>query len=230
MSHDGARTLVGGKIETNIPGFDLITGGGILKSSAVLFAGDADGRKEILARQICWNILQRGGRVLYYTVDRSAQDLEYDMNSYGWEIKPFEDSGHFRIVDIFSSAAEDVYNFVKQDKEEENAEDNPFRERIYDLSLLYKEGIKFFSPLTILQDKPRIAVLDSLSPLLSTQTEEVLKFIHGLRFATRVSKATGIAILHKGVHEKRLEETVRSLADGILELTRSNEHLSDSSV
>ena len=223
---------VGGKIETNIPGFDLISGGGLLKSSAVLFTGNSDGRKETLARQICFNILQKGGNVLYYTVDRSEQDLVYDMKSYGWETKPFEDSGQLKIVDIFSSAAESVNKTVQaislNEQDIENAD--PFRDRIYDLSLIYKEGIKFFSPLAILRDKPRITVLDSLSSLLSAQGEEVLKFIHALKFATRVSKATGIGILHDGVHEKRVEETVKSIADGIIRITRSNEYLSDSSL
>jgi|GEM_PF-2619054 len=219
-----------GKIETKVPGFDLITGGGLLKSSALLFMGDSDGRKEVLARQIAWNLLQEGAKVLYYTVDQSAEELRYDMASYDWHVESFEEAGKLRVVDIFSHAAEKMDASVNEKLNAEGFISTSFQEKLYDLSLIYKEGIRFL-PLTPLpQSAPRIVVIDSLSPLLSTSAEEAFRLVHTLKFATRIARATGIGIVHRGVHDDRIEESLKSLADGIIEITRADKTFSQSSL
>jgi len=213
-----------------VPGFDLITGGGLIRSSAIIVMGDSDGRKELLVRQICWNLLQERAKVLYFAVDHSAEELRYDMASYGWDVKPFETAGKLRLVDVFSDAAEKMDMHLKKGIDKNEVKNTSFQEGLYDLNILYKEGIRFLPPTTLLESTPRIVVIDSLSPLLSTKPEEVFPLLNSMKFATRLTKATGMGIIHSGVHEKRVEETLKSLADGIIELTRNNEPLSESSL
>jgi KaiC/GvpD/RAD55 family RecA-like ATPase len=182
-----------------------------------------------LARQICWNLLQEGAKVLYYAIDHAAEELRYDMSSHGWDVKAFEETGKLRIVDLFSDASTKMDTYLKKGFDEKETISTSFQAGLYSLGLIYKEGIRFL-PLTTLAQIPRIVVLDSLSPLLSTKQEETFRFLHTLKFATRIAKATGIGIIHKGVHEKSIEDTVKSLADGIIELSRSNDPFSESSL
>jgi len=216
----------GGKIETHVPGFDLITGGGLIRSSAILLIGDSDGRKELLARQVSWNLLQEGAKVLYYTVDQSAEDLRYDMASYGWDVKPFEDTGKFQLVDIFSDAAGKMTNTVARETEFDSS---LVQKGFYDLNVVYKEGIRFLPPTSPLHET-KLAVFDSLSPLLSSKQEETIQLLHVLKFATRITKATGIGIVQSGVHDKRIEDTLKSIADGIVNLTLIGGPLSTTSI
>jgi hypothetical protein len=44
--------------------------------------------------------------------------------------------------------------------------------------------------------------------------------IHSLKFATRLTKATGIGIIDSGVHDDQTMETFKSLADAIIEVEK----------
>lgn len=237
----------GNKFETGISSFDQITGGGLPRSSAIALIGKAGCEKTLLVRQIVWNSLQRGARVLYYSVDQAAEELRFDMQSRDWDVKPYEDNGMLRIVDVFSSGSDkmvlelnkladtlelnektadinsniDISDISKSNKISDfsNKVNNAnYHKRIYDLNLIYKEGIRFISPLSLKMFKHRIAVFDSLSPLFSTDTEGVYQLLHVLKFATRAGKATGIGIMHAGVHNSETEEKFKSIADAIIEI------------
>jgi KaiC/GvpD/RAD55 family RecA-like ATPase len=225
------------KFATGITAFDKITGGGLPRDSSIALIGKAGCEKTLLARQIVWRVLQRGSRVLYYSVDQSAEELRFDMLSYGWDIKPFEENGQFCLVDIFSSgtnvmvkALRDSFGNGMSDEEHQarsftNAvSDMSFHQKMYDVNLIYKNGIRFISPLSLLKYPHRLAVFDSLSPLFTTNTPQgVFQLIHVLKFATRAGKATGIGIMHTGVHDSETEEKFKSIADAIVEIKTRDE-------
>jgi len=205
-------------------------------SSALALIGKAGSEKTILVRQIMWHALQRGSRVLYYSVDQSAEELRFDMRSYGWDVKLYEDNGMLRIVDVFSSGTEKMVEELEKVFGDESSDfsnnvsnfastmsDMNYHKRVYDLNLIYREGIKFISPFSIKMYQHRLAIFDSLSPLFATNTEGVFQLIHVLKFATRAGKATGIGIMHAGVHDSETEEKFRSIADAIVEIKTHNE-------
>ncbi|UCH02715.1 MAG: hypothetical protein JSV20_02720 [Candidatus Bathyarchaeota archaeon] len=211
------------KIETGMPYFDQITGGGFPRPAAIALIGGVDGGKELLIRQIIWKLLQKGAKVLYYSVSQSAEELRYDMQSYGWDVKPFEKKGALRIVDVFTHASERMSKeFMVKESNDFNFNEMgelSFHKDVYDLNMIYDEGKKFI-PVLSRGSPVRIAVFDSISPLFSTNTEGVFQMIHGLKFATRLSKAIGVGIMHSNVHDKQTEETFKSLADAIIEVDR----------
>ena len=235
------------KFATGFSSFDSITGGGLPRSSAIALIGKAGSEKTLLARQIVWYSLQKGARVLYYTVDQGAEEFRFDMLSRDWDVKPYEDNGMLKIVDVFSSGSDkmvvelnkladtlernekttdidgnidelDLDNANKISESFNKMSNVDYHKRIYDLNLVYKEGIRFISPFSIKSFKHRIAVFDSLSPLFSTNTEGVFQLLHVLKFATRAGKATGIGIMHAGVHGTETEEKFKSIADAIVEV------------
>ena len=88
------------KIRVDVPGFDQITGGGLPSSSAIALIGEAGTGKELLTRHMVWNLLQKEAKILYFTVDQSAEELRYYMLNYGWDIKPFEEK---KVLDVVKS-------------------------------------------------------------------------------------------------------------------------------
>jgi KaiC/GvpD/RAD55 family RecA-like ATPase len=219
------------KYATGIAAFDQITGGGLPRDSAIALIGKAGCEKTLLARQIVWHVLQRGSRVMYYSVDQSAEELRFDMLSYGWDVKPFEKNERLLVVDVFSSGTNVMVNALREsygngmpgneeaEKFTNDVSDMSFHQKMYDFNLIYKVGIRFISPLNIVKYPHRLVVFDSLSPLFTINTPQgVFQLIHVLKFATRAGKATGIGIMHTGVHDSETEEKFKSIADAIVEI------------
>ena len=206
----------GRKIRTDIQGFDEITGGGLPRACAVLLVGDSDSCIRLFVRQICWNILQEGGKVLYCTVDQSVEDVKSGMASHGWNVKSFEEAGKLRFVDVFSNIPAEMTNpDLKLNKAKTRVADGYYARTAMNLSSY--AGFRFF-PIIDFSGTPRLAVMDSLSPLLSARREDNLQLLNGLRDATRLSNATGIATIHSDAKEKTAEENVTLYADAVVEI------------
>jgi KaiC/GvpD/RAD55 family RecA-like ATPase len=208
------------KFATGLTTFDQITGGGLPKPSALALVGSADGGKEVLARQIVWHLLQQGTKVLYYSLSQSADDLRYDMLSYHWDVRPYEAEGLLRIVDVFSEAMQRMSTEFTSDVDVTELGKLSFHKQVYNLRLIYDEGMRFF-PVLPTKSINRVVIFDSVSPLFSTNTKGVFPMIHTLKFASRLANVAGICIMHSDVHDSQTEETFKSIADGIIEVNRS---------
>ncbi|MCJ7610231.1 RAD55 family ATPase [Candidatus Bathyarchaeota archaeon] len=203
------------KIETCIPGFDDLTGGGLPKSSTLLIMGETDGCKEVLARQICWNVLMASGRVLYCTVDQPAEDVRQSMARGGWAVENHEKAGRLRFVDVYSSARGVSASRTGSDSGTPPMTDG-FLARTA-MTMFFNDGIGFF-PHGGFSAAPQIAIIDSLTPLLSSN-EVTLQLLNILRDATRIAKVTGIGTIHSDALAGKNEQIVRSYADSIIRLT-----------
>jgi len=216
------------KINTDIPGFDQITGGGLPRSSAIALIGEGGAGKELLTRHMVWNLLQKEAKILYFTVDQSAEELRYYMLNYGWDIQPFEENKLLHIVDVFSYALDKF-------REEQNSKDENFfpfdindvskisyHKSLYDVGMLTREGVKFYSLRSIILNRNqfRLVIFDSISPLLLTHDESIFQMIHTLKFATRHLNTSGIALLHSDIHNDKSYGMMKSLADVIIEIRR----------
>jgi KaiC/GvpD/RAD55 family RecA-like ATPase len=202
----------GEKIETRIPGFDEITGGGLLRSSAILFIGEANGWKELLVRQICWNALVDGGRVLYCTVDQPTDDIRQSMARRGWTVVNHENAGRLRFVDVYSS--------VSASKTGSDSGNSLLTDGFYAqtaLNMFSNDGMRFFPGGG--SSRTQVAVIDSLSPLLSVKGVETLQLLNLLRDATRIARVTGIGTIHSDILGVKNDQTVKTYADGIIRLT-----------
>ncbi|MCW4041951.1 MAG: RAD55 family ATPase [Candidatus Bathyarchaeota archaeon] len=211
------------KIETKIEGFDEVSGGGLPKSSAIALVGSIDSRKELLIRNMVWNLLENDAQILYYSVSQSREELLYEMNLFGWDLLHYERKNRIRIVDVFSKAASKItpeLNDPANFDPEGNISKISFHKSVYDLKIIYEEGIKFF-PILSKASKNKICVFDSISPLIETNNKDVFQMMHTLKFATRLTKAIGIGIMHSGIHNINNEETFKSLADAIVEIKKS---------
>ncbi len=86
------------RVKTGIPGLDDILKGGIPRGASVVVAGGPGCGKTILAMQYIYNgaaLAKEPG--LFVTIQTGAQNLLWDMQSFNWNIKRFQDQNVIKI-------------------------------------------------------------------------------------------------------------------------------------
>ena len=93
------------RIQSGIPGFDQIVGGGLIRDRVYLLSGPAGAGKTIFSSQFVYNGLTKyGENGVYVTLEESPQQLRENMyNSFGWDMRNLEESGNLIILDAISS-------------------------------------------------------------------------------------------------------------------------------
>ncbi len=76
------------KLPTGIPGFDLITLGGLPKGRTTLVAGTAGSAKTVMAAQfLTEGIRNADENGVFVTFEESPEDIRNNMLSLGWDIR-----------------------------------------------------------------------------------------------------------------------------------------------
>lgn len=75
---------------------------GEVPSESLLLLGPSGIGKTIFCKQFLYNGLIIGEPSIYVTTDESPEEIGKSMKSFGFDIKPYLDSGMFRIVDCHS--------------------------------------------------------------------------------------------------------------------------------
>lgn len=89
-----------GKLPTGIPGFDLISEGGLPRGRATLIAGTAGSAKTVFATQfLAAGILQHDEPGVFVTFEDGVEDIRRNMRGFGWDIEGWEHEGKWAFVD-----------------------------------------------------------------------------------------------------------------------------------
>lgn len=97
------------KVETGIPGFDLITQGGLPKGRTALVAGTAGSAKTVFAVQfLAEGIAKADDHGVFVTFEESPADIRRNMASLGWDIQRWEAEGKWAFVDASPQPEETV--------------------------------------------------------------------------------------------------------------------------
>ena len=89
------------KIETRIPGFDVVSDGGLPKGRATLVSGTSGCAKTILAMQfITDGIREFNAPGVFVTLEETPADLKRNMKSFGWDLELYEKQNHLAFVDV----------------------------------------------------------------------------------------------------------------------------------
>ena len=93
------------RIQSGIPGFDQIVGGGLIRDRVYLLSGPAGAGKTIFSSQFLYNGLTKyGENGVYVVLEEGPQQLRENMyNSFGWDMRNLEESGNLIILDAISS-------------------------------------------------------------------------------------------------------------------------------
>lgn len=88
------------KLETGIPGFDFIAGGGLPKGRTTLIAGTSGSAKTVLATQfLAEGIIKANESGVFITFEESPADIRRNMGGFNWDIEGWETEGKWAFVD-----------------------------------------------------------------------------------------------------------------------------------
>jgi circadian clock protein KaiC len=88
------------KLETGIPGFDLIAQGGLPKGRTTLISGTAGSAKTVMACQFLAEGIEKAGESgVFVTFEESPNDIRKNMLGFGWDLHGWESEGQWAFVD-----------------------------------------------------------------------------------------------------------------------------------
>jgi circadian clock protein KaiC len=97
------------KVPTWIPGFDMISNGGLPKGRTTLVSGTAGSAKTVFGAQfLAEGILKGGENGVFVTFEEPAQDIRRNMASLGWDIARWEVEGRWAFVDVSPQLEDDA--------------------------------------------------------------------------------------------------------------------------
>jgi KaiC/GvpD/RAD55 family RecA-like ATPase len=93
------------RIESGIPGFDKVVGGGLIRDRVYLLSGPAGAGKTIFSTQFLYNgVSKYNENGVYVVLEETPQQLRENVyNSFQWDLQTYEDSGNIIILDAISS-------------------------------------------------------------------------------------------------------------------------------
>lgn len=98
------------KLETGIPGFDLISIGGLPEGRTTLISGTAGSAKTIFACQfLAEGIIHAGENGVFITFEEPPGDIRKNMNAMGWNIDKWEKEGKWAFVDSSPEPGDTIY-------------------------------------------------------------------------------------------------------------------------
>lgn len=97
------------KLETGIPGFDLISNGGLPRGRTTLISGTAGSAKTVIACQfLAEGIAKRDQNAVFVTFEEPVDDIRRNMLSLGWDIQQWETQGKWSFVDASPQPGEET--------------------------------------------------------------------------------------------------------------------------
>ncbi|HET7234700.1 MAG TPA: circadian clock protein KaiC [Longimicrobium sp.] len=92
------------KIETGIPGFDMVAEGGLPRHRATLVAGTAGSAKTVFAAHFLVAGIERGEPGVFVTFEDPVEDIRRNVASMGWNVPEWEARGVWSFVDASPDA------------------------------------------------------------------------------------------------------------------------------
>ncbi len=93
------------RIQSGIPGFDQIVGGGLIRDRVYLLAGPAGAGKTVFSSQFIYNgLIKFNENGVYVVLEETPQQLRENLfNSFQWDVGSYENSGNLILLDAISS-------------------------------------------------------------------------------------------------------------------------------
>ncbi|MGH7999054.1 MAG: circadian clock protein KaiC [Brasilonema sp.] len=98
MNQEKEQDLVE-KLVTGIPGFDILSEGGLPISRVTLVVGTAGSGKTVFASQYLAEGIKQGENGVFVTFEESPQRIRKNMRGFGWDIRKWEEEGKWAFVD-----------------------------------------------------------------------------------------------------------------------------------
>ena len=187
-------------LRSGIQAFDD-TLGGLPAGSIILFLGEADTGMTACAQQILYEGLLESRPGVYFTTGRSWEDVVAEMGVFGWDLNEYFEQRKMWFIDSFSMKRERASGEVSWD--------------IGPANLLMKEFPRVVAPLGACT-----LVVDSLSDVIrSAPFPTVEATLKTLQAHVRATGGLCVLLGSKGIHSEHVENTVKHLSDGVVDLS-----------
>jgi len=191
---------------TGIPGFDSLLDGGIPSRSLLLLIGEVGAHHRTFLHQLLYNHILDGGKVAYYPVEFTPAEVQEDMSVFGWELKSHLTSGAWSFISVLTPELQTL------------AAVSPSFQSILKVELARTLNPLKTDVLSKIKEGRWTAV--ELSYLLRTfGLKEVVDFTLYWKRAIVAFGGVHFAMLPMGVHSEEEVNTLRYLADGVLEFS-----------
>ncbi|MFA6049518.1 MAG: ATPase domain-containing protein [Candidatus Micrarchaeia archaeon] len=104
--------MASNRVDIGVPGINEITGGGFVPGSTILLSGEAGTGKTIFAQQFLHRGCELGEPGLYITLDEPEVNLGWNIGSFGWQFRDFENSGLFKVYQLNMLKQGDVFEKI----------------------------------------------------------------------------------------------------------------------
>ncbi len=101
---------------TGIKGFDELIQGGFPDGSTMLLSGGAGTCKTIFGLSYLYNGAKDHDEAgLYITLETNLKNIIWNMESFGWDVKPLQDAGKFKIYKINLHTQENMERQIEEE-------------------------------------------------------------------------------------------------------------------
>lgn len=191
------------RVVTGIPGLDDILHGGIPRRNVVLLSGGPGTGKSIFGQQYLYNGLRSGEPGVLVVLEEHPVQVRVSMAQFGWDIRPFEESGQLAVVDAFTAG---IGEAAKRERYVVRAPDD-----FQSLIDVLREAIR--------DVKAERAVIDSVTTLYITKPALARGMVLQLKKILSGMGCTSILISQVSVTERGFGGPgVEHAADGIIRL------------
>jgi circadian clock protein KaiC len=88
------------KLETGVPGLDILTLGGIAEGRSTLITGKSGTGKTVVGMQIASHLARTGTKTIIVAIEESPEDLQDSGDSLGLGVSELLQTGALQFVDI----------------------------------------------------------------------------------------------------------------------------------
>lgn len=196
-------------VPTKIRGFDELLSGGLPKGSCILLIAPPIIETRLFCLEFIYRGIQEKQACLIVTMDTTPEDLKIKAIPYNWTLVLGEKNNLLRWVDGYSINAR------------KNVKDTSAIKRIAgpvalsDISIAISQIQTEFHKT---HDSYRF-MFDSLSTLLMYNSPTaVYRFLQFIIPKLKVTGAIGFFTLSKGMHDQKIEMTLRHMMDGAIQI------------
>lgn len=192
------------RLPSGIRGFDDLIGGGFPHGSLHILSGPYGGHHSTLVQQILYHHMISKGKVAYYVIEDSSQDIMDDMAVQKWNIERYVDDGSWKFIRLLPPSIEKIV---------ELAEENPMEEEIP----LKPSLVPLRDSLLAMLSERRWCVLNISYLMQNYSQSEIVELLLYMLAAMRRYGGAHFLLLTEGLLEEGVVNAVKSTVDGVFE-------------
>ena len=200
-------------MKTGIKGLDEFLGGGIRQGSAIMLLSPPMIEIRLFLLEYIFRGIEANNPGLIITTENSPEELKSQAEEFGWNLDAGEKKGMLSWIDMYSHRASRREDLVDTDTTKFIPLDN-LSDLVIKICCIEKENFK---------NNEHRMVFDSFSSVLLHHQMEghqaaALRFLETTKPKLRGNKATGLYTFTKGIHEPMIENTLKHMFDGTIEI------------